>query len=298
MNLKQLEYFSAVAEAKSISLAARNLHVAQPPISRQLALLEDELGVCLFLRTNKGVELTEAGRSLYRQSQNLFQDMRMIVDSVRDINAGMRGLLKIGMIYSNISIALQYLKEFRAQYPQVELYVRLGSPGDLLEDLNKGDLHLLFLRSSSERGSGLHERILGEDPLELVMIRELDPAPDQASVPLEALKGVPMCLLRSDDLWGYSNYLIKECQRQGFTPNTTFRCYDTPMAMQLVQAGFGVSYLPRSIVETQPHSGLYTKPIQGISVLSYPTLVRSSNLYYASCVKRFLAMFEGEDAEK
>lgn len=298
MNLKQLEYFSAVAEAKSISLAARNLHVAQPPISRQLALLEDELGVCLFLRTNKGVELTEAGRSLYRQSQNLFQDMRMIVDSVRDINAGMRGLLKIGMIYSNISIALQYLKEFRAQYPQVELYVRLGSPGDLLEDLNKGDLHLLFLRSFSERGSGLHERILGEDPLELVMIRELDPAPDQASVPLEALKGVPMCLLRSDDLWGYSNYLIKECQRQGFTPNTTFRCYDTPMAMQLVQAGFGVSYLPRSIVETQPHSGLYTKPIQGISVLSYPTLVWSSNLYYASCVKRFLAMFEGEDAEK
>lgn len=298
MNLKQLEYFSAVAEAKSISLAARNLHVAQPPISRQLALLEDELGVCLFLRTNKGVELTEAGRSLYRQSQNLFQDMRTIVDSVRDINAGMRGLLKIGMIYSNISIALQYLKEFRAQYPQVELYVRLGSPGDLLEDLNKGDLHLLFLRSSSERGSGLHERILGEDPLELVMIRELDPAPDQASVPLEALKGVPMCLLRSDDLWGYSNYLIKECQRQGFTPNTTFRCYDTPMAMQLVQAGFGVSYLPRTIVETQPHSGLYTKPIQGISVLSYPTLVWSSNLYYASCVKRFLAMFEGEDAEK
>ena len=298
MNLKQLEYFSAVAEAKSLSLAARNLHVAQPPISRQLALLEDELGVCLFLRTNKGVELTEAGRSLYRQSQNLFQDMRTIVDSVRDINAGMRGLLKIGMIYSNISIALQYLKEFRAQYPQVELYVRLGSPGDLLEDLNKGDLHLLFLRSSSERGSGLHERILGEDPLELVMIRELDPAPDQASVPLEALKGVPMCLLRSDDLWGYSNYLIKECQRQGFTPNTTFRCYDTPMAMQLVQAGFGVSYLPRSIVETQPHSGLYTKPIQGISVLSYPTLVWSSNLYYASCVKRFLAMFEGEDAEK
>ncbi len=298
MNFRQLEYFSSVAEAKSISLAARNLHVAQPPISRQLALLEDELGVCLFLRTNKGVELTEAGRSLYQQSQNLFQDMRTIVDSVRDINAGMRGLLKIGMIYSNISIALQYLKEFRAQYPQVELYVRLGSPGDLLEDLNKGDLHLLFLRSSSERGSGLHERILGEDPLELVMIRELDPAPDQASVPLEALKGVPMCLLRSDDPWGYSSYLIKECQRQGFTPNATFRCYDTPMAMQLVQAGFGISYLPRSIVETQPHSGLYTKLIQGISILSYPTLVWSSNLYYASCVKRFLAIFEGEEAEK
>ena len=74
MNFKQLEYFSAVAEAKSISKAARALHVAQPPISRQLSMLEDELGVCLFLRNNKGVELTEAGRSLYQQSQHMFDN--------------------------------------------------------------------------------------------------------------------------------------------------------------------------------------------------------------------------------
>ena len=66
MNFKQLEYFSAVAEAGSISGASRTLHVAQPPISRQLALLEDELGVTLFRRTNKGVELTAAGQCLYQ----------------------------------------------------------------------------------------------------------------------------------------------------------------------------------------------------------------------------------------
>ena len=69
MNFKQLEYFVAVAEAKSISKAARKLHVAQPPISRQIAMLEDELKVCLFLRTNKGVELTEAGRWADRNDQ-------------------------------------------------------------------------------------------------------------------------------------------------------------------------------------------------------------------------------------
>mgnify|MGYP002231192759 CR=1 FL=1 len=138
----------------------------------------------------------------------------------------------------------EHLREYHKLYPQVELYIWMGSPSDLLDDLNRGKLHVLFLRSQTEGVTGLHKKVLGEDPLELVMIRELDPAPDQASVPLEALKGVPMCLLRSDDLWGYSNYLIKECQRQGFTPNTTFRCYDTPMAMQLVQAGFGVSIFP------------------------------------------------------
>lgn len=292
MNFKQLEYFSAVAEAKSISKAARTLHVAQPPISRQIALLEDELGVCLFLRNNKGVELTEAGRSLYQQSQHMFQNFQMMIDSVRDVNEGFRGLLKVGIIYSNIPIVMDYLREYHEKYPHVELYVRLGSPKDLLDDLNKGNLHVLFLRNPTEEISQLHEKILGEDPLELVMSRELDPAPELDTIPIEALNGVPMCLLRSDDMWGYSTHLINECQRRGFTPNTVCQCYDTPMAMQMVQAGFGISYLPRSIVETQPHSNLYTKPLQGVTARSYPMLVWSGNIYYANCVMQFISMFQ------
>ena len=123
MNFKQLEYFSAVAEAKSFSGAARILHVAQPPISRQISMLEDELGVCLFLRTNKGVELTEAGRSLYQQSQQVFQGLRAIVDSVRDVDAGLRGVLKIGIIYSDIPAVLGRLKEYPRQEPVIRWMV-------------------------------------------------------------------------------------------------------------------------------------------------------------------------------
>lgn len=295
MNFKQLEYFTAVAEAKSISLAARNLHVAQPPVSRQIAMLEDELGVVLFLRNNKGIELTEAGRCLYEQSKQMFQNLRMMADSVRDVDAGMRGQLKIGVIYSDIPVALELMKTYHEQYPQVELYVRLGTPDDLLDDLNRGELHVLFLRSQTEVNSGLRQKVLGEDPLELVMSEENDPAPGQTTVPVEALRGVPMCLLRSDDLWGYSNYLVNQCHRAGFDINVVCQCYDTPMAMQMVQAGFGVGFLPRSIVETHPHSGIYTKPIQGINVKSYPMLIWSDNMYYASCVKRFIAMANEQD---
>ena len=200
-------------------------------------------------------------------------------------------MLKIGMIYSDAPIVLQWLKSYHAQYPKVELYVRMGSPNDLLEDMDQGNLHALFLRDSGKDGHDLHKRVLGEDPLELVMTRELDPAPDVDFVPVEALKGVPMCLLRSDDLWGYSNQLIKACQQHGFTPNTIIRCYDTPMAMQLIQAGFGISYLPRSIVKTHPNSGLYTKPVQGLSISSRLTLVWNSTLYCPRCVNLFLDLF-------
>lgn len=292
LNIKQLEYFCAVAEEKSISKAARKLHVAQPPISRQLALLEDELGVCLFLRNNKGIELTQAGRSLYQQSQHMFQNLRMMVESVRDINEGVRGLLKIGIIYSNIPVVMDHLKEYHKKFPLVELYIRLGSPKDLLDDMSRGDLHVLFLRSPTDDISNYCERVLGEDPLELVMCRKMDPAPGLDSIPIEALKGVPMCLLRSDDMWGYGTHLVNECHRKGFTPNVVCQCYDTPMAMQLVQAEFGISYLPRSIVETHLNSNIYSKPIKGVPGKSYPTMCWSSNIYYANCVKQFISTFD------
>lgn len=295
MNFKQLEYFAAVAEAKSFSGAARALHVAQPPISRQIAMLEDELGVCLFLRTNKGIELTEAGQNLYRHSQHIFQEFRMMVDSVKDVGAGLRGVLKIGTVFSDVPILLKALQTYRKTYPQVELYIRLGSPSDLLSDLENGKLHVLFLRSPSSEGRGVHEMILGEDPLSLVMCKALDPAPEEESIPLKALDGVPMCLLRSDDLWGYSSRLLSEFHANNIQPNIVCQCYDTPMALQLVEAGFGISYLPQSIVKNQPTAGLIAKPVRGLPAMSYPTLVWSGDLYYAACVKQFIDLFHQQD---
>ena len=292
MNFKQLEYFAAVAEEGSISGASRALHVAQPPISRQLALLEDELGVTLFLRTNKGVALTEAGRCLYQHSRQMFQSLRTMADSVRDVEAGARGQLKLGVIYSDVQTATQLLKRYHAQYPQVELYVRMGAPGDLLDDLGRGELHVLFLRSQSGRSFGLRERVLGEDPLELVMCPETDPAPGQDAVPIQALQNVPMCLLRSDDLWNYSRDLLEECRRAGFAPSVACHCYDTPMEMQMVQAGFGVGFLPRSIVAAHPGSPVYTKPVLEVAAKSYPILVWENDPYQSGCVKRFLELAE------
>lgn len=228
MKLRQLEYFCAVAEARSISAAARELHVAQPPISRQIAQLEEELGVQLFVRGSKGMALTDAGQSLYRQTQQIFQDLHRVEDSVRSVGAGMSGRIRLGVIYSAVPYALRYVERYHRAYPQVELYIRLGSPQELIEALNHGDLHALFLRTAAREPSGLQERILGEDALELIMRRDMDPAPELPAVPIERLKNVPMCLLRSDDLWSYNDFLVQECQRSGFTPNVACHCYDTP----------------------------------------------------------------------
>lgn len=288
MKLRQLEYFCAVAEEKSISAAARELHVAQPPISRQIAQLEEELGVQLFLRGSKGMALTDAGQSLYQQTQQIFQELRRVEDSVRSVGTGMSGRIKLGVIYSAVPYALRYVERYHRAYPQVELYVRLGSPQELLESLNRGELHALFLRTAAREPSGVQERVLGEDALELIMRRDMDPAPGLSEVPIERLQGVPMCLLRSDDLWNYNDFLVQECQRSGFTPNVVCHCYDTPMAMQLVLSGFGMSFLPRSILSTHPGAPLVAKPVRGLPIRSYAVLAWNGAALSAPCVRRFV----------
>ena len=96
-----------------------------------------------------------------------------------------------------------------------------------------------------------------------------------------------MCLLRSDDLWGYNEKLMSECQRHGFTPNIICQCYDTPMALQLVLSGFGISFLPASITEAQPRSGIYAKGVRGLSVKSYAVLAWSEIGYRPRSVELF-----------
>lgn len=288
MKLRQLEYFSAVAEEKSISAAARALHVAQPPISRQIAQLEDELGVQLFLRGSKGMTLTDAGQSLYQQTRQIFQELRRVEDSVRSVGTGMSGRIKLGVIYSAVPYALRYVERYHRAYPQVELYIRLGSPQELLEAVNRGELHALFLRTAAREPSGLQERILGEDALELIMRRDMDVAPELSEVPIERLKNVPMCLLRSDDLWSYNDFLLQECRRSGFAPNIVCHCYDTPMAMQMVLSGFGISFLPRSILSTHKGAPLCGKPVRGLPIRSYAVLAWNGSALNAPCVQRFV----------
>lgn len=290
MTIHQLEYFCAVAEEGSVSAAARRLHVAQPPVSRQLTLLEDELQVRLFVRKSKGVAITEAGRQLYAQSCRLLERMRQLADSMRSLGSGESGVLKLGMLYSTVACATQYIRAYHSRYPLVELDIRLGTPQELTQALERGALHALFLRRSAGRDALACERVVHEDRLELVMTEQTDPAPDCDTVPVERLQEHPLCLLRSDDLWRYDERLLRECARRGVTPKVVCRCYDTPMILQMIQNGFGAGFLPSSIVRSAGSRAVYSKPVQGISERSRTVLTWKSDLCDIGCVERFVRM--------
>ena len=102
------------------------------------------------------------------------------------------------------------------------------------------------------------------------MREDLDPAPELNEVPIERSR-VCRCVFCARTTCGATNdFLVQECQRSGFTPNVTCHCYDTPMAMQMVLSGFGISFLPKSILSTHPGAPLKAKPVRGLPIARMP----------------------------
>ncbi|WP_312029591.1 LysR family transcriptional regulator [Paenibacillus sedimenti] len=97
MDIRQLRYFIAIAEEKQITAAAKKLHMAQPPLSQQLKLLEQDLGVKLFEKRGRFLQLTDAGNTLYRYAMKITKDMEEAQTEVTQIGSGVRGKLSIGI---------------------------------------------------------------------------------------------------------------------------------------------------------------------------------------------------------
>ena len=117
MELKQLEYFRAIVDAGTISGAARDLHMTQPPLSYQIKMLEEELQVPLFLRGKKRITLTEAGKTLYEQAGNLLMLSDLAKREV--IKSSQSATLHIGMTPSTVSMMSDHLLHFAKKYPKV-----------------------------------------------------------------------------------------------------------------------------------------------------------------------------------
>ena len=124
MELRHLRYFVAVAEELNFSRAAERLHIAQPPLSKQIRDLEAELGVVLFNRTKRRVELTDPGQVFLEKVHQSIQSIEQAVEAVQRASRGEIGRLSVGFNSSaTYSVLPQILRGFRERYPQVELYL-------------------------------------------------------------------------------------------------------------------------------------------------------------------------------
>ncbi len=291
MNLKQLEYFAAAAECRNISIAAKRLHMAQPPLSRQIQLLEDELGVKLIIRNNKGIELTEAGKLLYEKAAGIFRNVEEIQDTMKEFEGGVKGTVRIAACYSTIPVITEKIHTFTKKYPMVSFSFLHGTVDSLMEDVETGQADLLFLRNCIRENKELSYQMLPEDPLQFVIHKELDPLPEQHTVQIDYLKGIPLSILSESKFPGHSNFLISECGARNFVPNILFECYDTSVAMTLALEKIAATFQPKSVISTYHHPDLVVKHIEGLETRSHPVIIWNSRAHMPYCARNFLNQF-------
>lgn len=122
MELRQLTYFVAIAQSGTITAAAQKLHMSQPPLSLQLQKLEEELGCPLFERDTRHLHMTQAGELFYERAQGILQQCADLKREMADLQAGGRGLLRIGSVSSlSTSLLPHWVARFHTRYPHVRL---------------------------------------------------------------------------------------------------------------------------------------------------------------------------------
>jgi DNA-binding transcriptional LysR family regulator len=146
MELRHLRYFVAVAEEQNVSRAAKRLHVSQPPLSRQIRDLEDELGVALFDRAAKTFRLTEAGRVFLTEARTILQTAEGAVQMVKDVAGGKSGEIKVGYAPSlTVELLPRALRYFRKSNPGVRVWLHDLSTQEMLRGLNDGSLQVAMM---------------------------------------------------------------------------------------------------------------------------------------------------------
>jgi LysR family transcriptional regulator, benzoate and cis,cis-muconate-responsive activator of ben and cat genes len=180
MELRHLRYFVAVAEEQNVTRAAARLHVSQPPLSRQIRNLEDELGIALFDRDANAVRLTEAGRAFLIEARNILRRAEDAVERAKAVAGGKRGVIHIGYAPSlTVELLPRSLKSFRESNPGVRVQLHDLSTQGMLRGLTQGKLQVAMLVQVSPK---VLTGLLFEELLRLPVCVAMHPAHPLARV--------------------------------------------------------------------------------------------------------------------
>lgn len=245
MELRQLEYFVAVAEEASFTRAAARVHVAQPGVSAQIRRLERELGEELLDRTGRGVRLTEAGAAVLpyaRAALAAVAGARLAVDELTGL---LRGRVSVGMVSSCGPLGLPgVLAEFHKAHPAVEITLSEAVSADLIDGVRGGRLDTAVVALGGAPPPGLAIHVVVDERF-VAAVNHGDPLAGTAAVPLAALRARPLVAMPPGT--GLRACVDDACAAAGFRPDVAFEAGDPNVLADLAARGLGLAVLPESL---------------------------------------------------
>ncbi|MFE0419632.1 LysR family transcriptional regulator [Streptomyces tendae] len=247
MEIRQLRYFLAVAEECHFGRAATRLHIAQPALSQQIKQLEAELGIALFNRTTRHVELTEAGHQLLNHAGTLVGGEERARSHLRELAAGRAGRVSVGFIgTATYDVLPQVARTVRAHLPAVamDLHGEVLAPR-LVEGLLDDTYDLVVVRQAAP-DEGIRVTPLRSEPLVAVLPAH-HPFASRRVVQLGELAGEPFVIHPSQARSSMYERVLAACRRAGFEPSPLVEVSETATLVVFVAAGHGVALVPQSV---------------------------------------------------
>jgi DNA-binding transcriptional LysR family regulator len=274
MELRQLRYFLAVARELHFGRAAERLGMAQPPLSQQIRKLERTLGVALFWRSKRHVELSEAGRVLQAEAERLLMQAERAALATQRAGRGEAGNLRIG--YTSTCaftpVVLDVLRRYQAAHAGVVLGLAEMHTTEQLRAVLDGRIDAAFIRSPlSDPQRQYTVLTLLQEPL-VVALPASHPRAAAAAIALADLRAEPFVLFPRAVGTGLFNDILAACRAAGFDPNIVQEAPQFTSIIGLVSAGLGLSLVPQGLQQLRLDAVIY-RPLVGTPVVAPITLV-------------------------
>jgi DNA-binding transcriptional LysR family regulator len=248
MELRHLRYVIAVAEEGHITRAAERLGIAQPPLSRAIKAIEQDIKVQLFRRVPRGVELTAAGRAFLDSARATFTNLDRGLESARRVARGEEGQISVAFTSSTAfhTLVPSVVREFRETFPRVAVTFNQGNAGDLIQQLENGRLDAMFSWLSIVKLEGVVFHPLLEEPMIVALPEDHALGRGRArDVQLKQLAEEIFVMNRQPGpLEAIRDDIISACRTAGFRPRVGQEAPNVIATIPLVAGGGGVSIVP------------------------------------------------------
>lgn len=257
MDLRLLRYFVALVEERNFNKAAERLHIAQPPLSRAIRHLEDQIGVDLIDREVRPLTTTLAGRLLYEQAVQMLARMEDLENMVRVAAATARRRLVIGFVASTIYARLpELIREYRKYAPHVELTMVEITTLDQITALKDGRIDIGFGRIRFE-DPAIKRVVLREERLIAAFPAEHPLAHGEGPISLHEIADEPQIIYPRAPRPSYADQVISLLRDHSIEPRIVHEARELQIAIGLVAAEEGIAIVPESVRRARSHDIAY-----------------------------------------
>lgn len=287
MDIRKLQYFLAVAEEGQITKAAKRLHMAQPPLSQQIKMLESELGVQLIDRNGgRKITLTDAGQALRSRAEQILELVDQTVIEMKDFAETLPETLSLGISTTwDTTFLPDRIRDFRGRHPEIRLKLQGNDSNNIEELLAKGIIEIAIARFSADL-EGYSAIVSPDEPFVVAFSPNQNLNIPTNYVRLAELADMPLIIHREH------KPILEYFEQIGLEPKIRCRHSDTRSMLAWASTGIGIAIVPKSATSLIPGDTLIIKDIIEPSLRTSPTaVIWLRDRHLSASARHFIDMF-------